>query len=122
MHITSMYGWRVHPVLGYPRLHAGIDLRAYCGMSILAGRKGDVLWARYRSGYGNQVMVDHGDVNGNSVMSSYNHLQGFTVSAGSKVSGGDVVGYSGSTGTSTACHLHFEVYINGVTVDPYPYL
>lgn len=122
MYITSHYGWRLHPVLGYRRLHAGIDLRAYCGMSILAGRSGTVLWARYRSGYGNQVMVDHGYVNGNSVMSSYNHLQGFTVSSGSKVRGGDVVGYSGSTGTSTACHLHFEVYINGNTVDPYPYL
>jgi len=68
------------------------------------------------------VLVDHGEINGNSVMSSYNHLQGYNVSAGQKVSGGDVVGFSGSTGTSTACHLHFEVYINGETVDPYPYL
>lgn len=122
MYITSMYGWRVHPVLGYPRLHAGIDLRAYCGMSILAGRSGTVLWARYRSGYGNQVMIDHGMINGNSVMSSYNHLQGFAVGAGAKVKGGNTIGYSGTTGTSTACHLHFEVYINGKTVDPYPYL
>lgn len=122
MYITSMYGWRMHPVLGYPRLHAGIDLRAYCGVNILAGRKGEVVWSKYRSGYGNQVLVDHGEINGNSVMSSYNHLQGYNVSAGQKVSGGDVVGFSGSTGTSTACHLHFEVYINGETVDPYPYL
>jgi len=122
MYVTSTYGWRQHPVLGYPRLHAGIDLRAYCGTKILAGRSGEVVWAKYRSGYGNQVLVDHGTINGNSVMSSYNHLQGFNVSAGEKVSGGDVVGYSGSTGTSTACHLHFEVYINGSTVDPYPYL
>lgn len=122
MYITSMYGWRLHPVLGYRRLHAGIDLRAYCGMSILAGRSGTVVWARYRSGYGNQVMIDHGTINGNSVMSSYNHLQGFTVGAGAKVKGGNTVGYSGTTGTSTACHLHFEVYVNGKTVDPYPYL
>ncbi len=122
MYVTSSYGWRTHPVLGYPRLHAGIDLRAYCGVNILAGRKGEVVWAKYRSGYGNQVLVDHGEINGNSVMSSYNHLQGFNVSAGQQVSGGSVVGYSGSTGTSTACHLHFEVYINGGTVDPYPYL
>jgi len=122
MYVTSKYGWRTHPVLGYPRLHAGIDLRAYCGVNILAGRKGEVVWARYRAGYGNQVLVDHGEINGNSVMSSYNHLQGFNVSAGQSVSGGKVVGFSGSTGTSTACHLHFEVYVNGNTVDPYPYL
>lgn len=122
MYITSHYGWRVHPVLGYPRLHAGIDLRAYCGVKIFAGRKGQVVWAKYRSGFGNQVLVDHGDINGNSVMSSYNHLQGFAVSAGQSVSGGQTVGYSGTTGTSTACHLHFEVYIDGVAVDPYPYL
>src|SRR5690606_18562759 len=122
MYVTSHYGWRVHPVLGYARLHSGIDLRAYCGVKIFAGRKGKVVWAKYRSGFGNQVLVDHGEINGNSVMSSYNHLQGYAVSAGQSVSGGQTVGYSGSTGTSTACHLHFEVYINGVAVDPYPYL
>lgn len=122
MYVTSSYGWRLHPVLGVYRLHSGIDLRAYCGMNILAGRSGTVVWAKYRSGYGNQVLVDHGIHDGRSVMSSYNHLQSFTVGAGASVSAGTVVGRSGSTGTSTACHLHFEVYVDGVAVDPAPYL
>lgn len=121
-YITSHYGWRLHPVLGYRRLHAGTDFRAYCGTSIIAARSGTVEWARYRGGYGNQVMLDHGWVNGSSLMTSYNHLSSFAVRPGQKVSQGQVVGYSGTTGTSTACHLHFEVYINGTPVNPIHYL
>lgn len=120
--VTSEYGNRLHPVLGYWRLHAGIDLRDRCGEPVYAGRSGTVQWARYRSGYGNQVMVDHGWVNGSSLMSSYNHMSSFTVGAGAQVSAGQVIGYAGNTGTSAACHLHFEVYINGGTQNPRPYL
>ncbi|WP_296666960.1 M23 family metallopeptidase, partial [Demequina sp.] len=69
-------------------------------------------------GFGNQVMVDHGFVNGNSLMTSYNHLTRFAVGSGQYVTKGQLVGYSGNTGTSTACHLHFETYVNGDTVDP----
>ncbi len=122
MYVTSSYGWRLHPVLGYYRLHAGIDLRAYCGTTIKAGRSGTVVWAKYRGGYGNQVMVDHGEIDGEYVMTSYNHLSSFSVGAGDTVTTGTKVGASGSTGTSAACHLHFEVYLNGKTVNPAPYL
>lgn len=120
--VTSSYGMRFHPVLQYQRLHAGTDFRAYCGTPILAAQSGTVLYARTLSGLGNQVLVNHGWTSGRSVMSSYNHLSAFAVSSGQQVSRGQVVGYSGTTGTSTACHLHFEVYVDGGTVDPMRWL
>ncbi len=113
---------RLHPTLGYVRLHAGIDLRTYCGTPVYAGKAGTVQWAKMRGGFGNQVMVDHGYVGGNSLMSSYNHLTRFVVGAGQHVERGQLVGYSGNTGTSAACHLHFEVYVNGTTTNPRPLL
>ena len=122
IYVTSEYGWRLHPVLGYWRMHSGIDLRDYCGQPVYAGRDGTVVWAKYRSGYGNQVMVDHGWVNNVSLMSSYNHMSSFAVSAGTHVSAGQLIGRAGNTGTSAACHLHFEVYLNGATVNPRSYL
>lgn len=118
IYVTSEYGMRMHPTLHYVRLHAGIDLRTYCNTPVYAGRAGTVQWAQTRYGFGNQVMVDHGFVNGNSLMSSYNHLTRFVVGAGQKVNQGTLIGYSGNTGTSAACHLHFEVYVNGATVNP----
>lgn len=121
--VTSSYGMRFHPVLQYYRLHAGTDLRAYCGTPILAPADGTVLYARYLDGLGNQVLINHGySSGGSSVMTSSNHLSSFAVSSGQHVSRGQVIGYSGTTGTSTACHLHFEVYINGSTVDPMSWL
>lgn len=121
--VTSSYGMRFHPVLQYNRLHAGTDLRAYCGTPILAPADGTVLYARYLDGLGNQVLINHGySSGGSSVMTSSNHLSSFAVSSGQHVSRGQVIGYSGTTGTSTACHLHFEVYINGSTVDPMSWL
>lgn len=121
--VTSSYGMRFHPVLQYYRLHAGTDLRAYCGTPILAPADGTVLYARYLDGLGNQVLINHGySSGGSSVMTSSNHLTSFAVSPGQQVSRGQVIGYSGTTGTSTACHLHFEVYVNGSTVDPMSWL
>ncbi|MFD6141756.1 peptidoglycan DD-metalloendopeptidase family protein [Promicromonospora sp. NPDC060271] len=121
--VTSSYGMRFHPVLQYYRLHAGTDLRAYCGTPIMAPADGTVLYARYLDGLGNQVLIDHGySSGGSSVMTSSNHLSSFAVSSGQRVSRGQVIGYSGTTGTSTACHLHFEVYVNGSTVDPMSWL
>lgn len=117
-HITSSYGYRLHPVLGYVRLHAGTDFRAYCGTPIYAAAAGKVVWAKYRGGFGNQVLINHGEVGGENLMSSYNHFSSFAVASGQRVSKGQIVGYSGTTGTSTACHLHFEVYVNGQTVNP----
>ncbi len=116
--VTSSYGMRFHPVLHYWRLHAGTDFRAYCGTPIYAAAEGRVVWSKFQYGYGNQVMVDHGIVKGNSLFSSYNHLTSFNVAAGQYVTRQTIVGYSGNSGTSSACHLHFEVYLNGNTVDP----
>lgn len=116
--ITSPYGYRVHPIYGYRKLHAGTDFRAYCGTPIIASAAGTVQWAKSVGGFGNQVMLNHGLQNGSSLLTSYNHLSSFAVTTGQTVTQGQVVGYSGTTGTSTACHLHFEVYVNGATVDP----
>ena len=121
-YVTSPYGMRVHPVTGVYKLHDGTDFRAYCGTPIRAAAAGRVLWARYRGGYGNQVAIDHGDVGGNALMTSYSHLSRFSASSGERVSTGEVIGYSGSTGYSTACHLHFMVYDDGVRTNPMRFL
>ncbi|MGV8967217.1 MAG: peptidoglycan DD-metalloendopeptidase family protein [Cellulomonas sp.] len=118
MYVTSEFGMRLHPILGYVRLHAGIDLRTYCNTPEFAPRAGTVLWAQMRTGYGNQVMIDHGFIGGNSIMSSLNHMTRFVVSKGQHVDQGQLVGYSGNTGTSAACHLHFMEYVNGTPVNP----
>lgn len=122
MYVTSSYGMRMHPILGYQRLHAGIDLRTYCNTPLYAPRDATVQWAQWRNGFGNQVMLNYGTVNGRSLMSSSNHMTRFTVSTGQRVRQGDLIGYSGNTGLSTACHLHFEVYQDGSTIDPAPLL
>jgi murein DD-endopeptidase MepM/ murein hydrolase activator NlpD len=122
MQINSPYGMRFDPIVHVYRLHAGDDLQTGCGTPIFAARAGTVQWAKLLYGYGNQVMVDHGYINGNSVMVSYNHMLRFAVSAGQHVDQGTILGYAGSTGASTGCHLHFEVYINGATVNPAPLL
>ncbi len=122
IYVTSEYGMRFHPVLHYWRLHAGIDLRDYCGNDVYAGRSGTVLWTQYRYGYGNQVMISHGTVNGKTLASSYNHLSQFLVRPGASVKAGQLIARAGNTGTSGACHLHFEVYMNSSTVNPRPFL
>jgi murein DD-endopeptidase MepM/ murein hydrolase activator NlpD len=123
MYVTSEYGMRMQPVLQIYRLHAGIDLRALCGTPLYAPRAGTVEWAKYLPGYGNQVLINFGTVNGNVLGGSLNHMAGYVVGAGQAVSQGQLVGYSGATGgDSTGCHLHFEVYVNGATVNPRPLL
>ena len=122
IYVTSEYGMRLHPILGYYRLHAGIDLRTWCGTPIYAAKAGTVQWAQWRNGFGNQVMLDHGLYNGSSLMTSYNHMTSFVVSGGQSVAQGQLLGYSGNTGISAACHLHLEVYVNGATVNPRPLL
>lgn len=117
-YVTSRYGMRFHPILHYWRLHAGTDMRAYCGDPLYAARSGTVQWAKGVPGLGNQVLIDHGFVSGKSLMTSYNHMSGFSVRSGQHVSKGQLLGYSGNTGTSAACHLHFETYVNGATIDP----
>ena len=101
--ITSGYGGRVHPVLGYYKGHDGVDFGAACGAPAKAAKSGTVVAVEYHHASGNLVKIDHG----NGVITGYYHLQGFNTSVGAKVSQGDVIGYVGSTGRSTGCHLHF---------------
>jgi murein DD-endopeptidase MepM/ murein hydrolase activator NlpD len=119
--ISSHYGYRIHPIYGSRRLHAGTDFAAACGTPARAAADGTVVRAGRAGGYGNQIVVHHGTVRGATVATSYNHLQKYAVRSGS-VSRGEVVGYIGSTGASTGCHLHFEVYVNGATVNPMGWL
>jgi murein DD-endopeptidase MepM/ murein hydrolase activator NlpD len=121
-YITSSYGMRYHPILHYTKLHDGTDFGAGCGTPVRAADSGQVLSTYYSSGYGNQVLIDHGIERGVSLSTSYNHLTSFAVSPGEHVSQGEVIAYSGTTGYSTGCHLHFMVYENGGTVDPMSWL
>jgi murein DD-endopeptidase MepM/ murein hydrolase activator NlpD len=116
--VSSPYGYRIHPVLGYKKFHTGIDFAASSGTSVRSVKSGTVIVAQYNSSYGNYIIVDHG----NGVSSLYAHLRGFNVSYGSRVSQGDTIGFVGSTGMSTGPHLHFEIRINGSHVNPAPYL
>lgn len=116
--VTSSYGMRFHPILHYWRLHAGTDIRTYCGTPIYAAQSGYVEKAYYGSGPGNNVLINHGTYRGDNVMTRYLHLTYDTVGVGQYVNKGQIIGYSGSTGTAEACHLHFEVYVNGSTTDP----
>lgn len=120
--ITSPYGMRVHPLTGVYKLHSGTDFGASCGAGAHAASGGTVESAGYAGAYGNQVVIDHGTINGLDVSTTYNHLSGFSVSAGQSVSAGEQIGLVGTTGSSTGCHLHFEVLVNGEFTDPMGWL
>lgn len=111
---NSAYGYRVHPIYGTVKFHAGEDIPAGYGAEILAAASGTVVTAGWVSGYGNYTVIDHGG----GLMTAYGHQSSFAVSVGDVVTQGQVIGYVGSTGNSTGPHLHFEVYQNGSTVDP----
>lgn len=119
--VTSHYGYRIHPIYGTRRLHSGTDFGAACGTPVRAAASGSVVRAGVNGGYGNQVVLQHGSIRGSGVATSYNHLSRYAVRSGS-VSQGEVIGYVGTTGTSTGCHLHFEVYVNGSATNPMGWL
>lgn len=112
--MTSGYGLRRHPILGYTRMHAGVDFGAAWGSPIFATADGTVSYAGRHGGHGNYVRLDHGGGLG----SGYGHMSRIAVSSGTRVRAGQVIGYVGSTGLSTGPHLHYEVYQNGRTVNP----
>jgi murein DD-endopeptidase MepM/ murein hydrolase activator NlpD len=112
--ITSNYGLRMHPILGYARMHRGLDFRAGMGSPIIAVADGIVARAGWAGGYGNQVRLNHAG----GLSTSYSHMSRFAVSPGSRVRQGQVIGYIGTTGLSTGPHLHFETYRNGATINP----
>ncbi|MBC7824121.1 MAG: peptidoglycan DD-metalloendopeptidase family protein [Candidatus Parcubacteria bacterium] len=115
--ITSGFGWRMHPILGYQRFHSGVDFGADYGSTIRAADRGVVIFAGWYGGYGNAVIIDHG----NNITTLYGHSSGLYVSEGQAIERGQPIAAVGSTGLSTGPHLHFEVRQNGEPVDPMAY-
>ncbi|WP_337459701.1 peptidoglycan DD-metalloendopeptidase family protein [Arthrobacter sp. TB 23] len=124
--ISSGFGWRATPVGtidfngsgGYT--HTGLDYGVGCGTPLYAPAAGEVWFADSNalSGAGNRIVLNHGVVQGNALATNYYHLSSFDVSPGQKVSAGQLIGRTGTTGNSSGCHLHFETVLNGSLVDP----
>ncbi|WP_434174258.1 M23 family metallopeptidase (plasmid) [Clavibacter michiganensis] len=114
------YGMRLHPILGYWKLHAGDDFGAGCGTPIYAVAAGTVQFAGGASGFGNAITLNHG----NGVTSVYGHMYsyGVMVRTGQTVQAGQQIGAVGNAGLSTGCHLHFEIRQGGVATSPMPFL
>ncbi|WP_185973173.1 M23 family metallopeptidase [Aeromicrobium piscarium] len=120
--ITSPYGMRRHPVTGVYKLHDGTDFGAGCGVPVRASASGTIVEQYYNSAYGNRVIINHGVIGGSNLMTTYNHMSGFAASPGQYVNRGDVIGYVGTTGLSTGCHMHLMVLQNGATTNPMSWL
>lgn len=117
--VTDAYGWRIHPTKKVESFHTGVDLAANQGTPIYATAAGTVAAASYTDAYGYYVSLSHG----NGYGSFYGHMTSYIVAAGDYVSQGQVIGYVGSTGIySTGPHLHFEISVNGSTVNPMEYI
>lgn len=112
---SSPFGMRKHPITGQHKLHTGMDIAAPSGTPVVAARGGRVTFAGWSGGYGNYVVVDHG----NGLQTAYAHLSAINVRAGQQLNTGTQLGRVGSTGMSTGPHLHFEVKRNGQFVDPH---
>jgi murein DD-endopeptidase MepM/ murein hydrolase activator NlpD len=113
-YISSRFGQRIHPITGELKNHNGMDIAADMGTAVYAADGGKVVLAEWYGGYGNCIMIDHG----NGYKTLYGHLSYIGVSSGQTVSQGAAIGQVGSTGNSTGPHLHFEVYLNGSRIDP----
>lgn len=117
--LTSPFGHRASPLTGLAEMHSGQDFAAGCGIGVAAAAGGTVTFAGWHPyGGGNRVVVDHG----NGLETTYNHLESISVAVGEDVERGDTIAKAGTTGASTGCHLHFEVMVNGETVDPLAWL
>ncbi|MDR2571830.1 MAG: peptidoglycan DD-metalloendopeptidase family protein [Oscillospiraceae bacterium] len=112
--VSSEFGVRQHPVFGDLRQHNGIDISALHGANVVAADAGTVITSAHNSSYGNYIVISHG----NGITTLYAHLSSRQVSSGTSVSKGQLIGLVGSTGVSTGPHLHFEVSVNGVRVNP----
>jgi murein DD-endopeptidase MepM/ murein hydrolase activator NlpD len=115
--ITSEFGQRFHPILHIWKLHSGTDFGVPCGTPVYATADGTVISAGPGGGNGNRIVIDHGIINGVDLATTYNHLTSFVVRGGA-VQRGQLIAYSGTTGYSTGCHLHFETLENGAFVNP----
>lgn len=112
--VTSRFGSRFHPILGFARMHRGIDLGAPAGSPIVAAAEGRVVSAGWAGGYGRQVAIAHAG----GIRTTYSHMSRIAARPGDTVRQGQVIGYVGSSGLSTGPHLHYEVYKNGRPVNP----
>jgi len=117
--VGSAFGPRVHPIFGTVRQHTGVDIGAATGNAIWASKDGRVIFAGWKGGYGNTVVMVHGD---GTVTTLYAHMSVIHASVGDRVDQGEVIGEIGSTGFSTGPHLHFEVRVNGEPKDPQAFL
>ncbi len=119
-YISSGFGYRTHPIYNTVRFHAGTDLAAGCGIPIYAARGGQVVYAGWNGGYGNFILINHGD----GISTGYAHIadRKTFVRFGEQVSTGTHIADVGSTGGSTGCHLHFEVRDNGKAINPVPFM
>lgn len=113
-YISSRFGERIHPITGELKNHNGMDIAANSGTAVYAADGGKVVLAEWYGGYGNCIMIEHG----NGYKTLYGHLSYIGVKNGQYVNQGDTIGQVGSTGNSTGPHLHFEVYSNGSRIDP----
>jgi murein DD-endopeptidase MepM/ murein hydrolase activator NlpD len=112
--VTSGFGNRFHPILGYARMHQGVDLAASYGAPIAAAGPGKVVSAGWAGGYGREVIIAHGG----GIQTRYGHMSRLAAYAGETVRQGQVIGYVGSSGLSTGPHVHYEVLKNGRPVNP----
>lgn len=117
-HLSSTFGYRVSPFTGQPVLHSGIDIANRVGTPIMAPARGTVTFTGRQGAYGNSIIINHG----NSVTTRYAHLQRAVVKEGQVVNRGDLIGYMGNSGRSTGPHLHYEVRVGGVPVNPMRYI
>lgn len=115
---SSLFGWRVHPILGYRRFHAGLDFAASYGSTIRAADSGTVIFAGWYGGYGRAVIINHG----NGITTLYGHSSELYVTEGQTVQRGQAIAAVGSTGFSTGPHLHFEVRRDGSPINPANFL
>jgi murein DD-endopeptidase MepM/ murein hydrolase activator NlpD len=111
--VTSGFGMRLHPVLRIWKLHDGTDIGAACGTPIRAPYAGRVRASYFNAGYGNRLIIDHGVVDGRRVATGFNHAASYLVGVGATVHRGQVIGFVGSTGYATGCHLHLMVWLDG---------
>ncbi len=116
--ITSPYGYRIHPILKYKKLHTGMDIGCKSGSTVVASNSGTVIKAAWNNSYGYMVVIDHGG----GIVTLYAHNSELLVKTGDIVTKGSAIAKSGSTGDSTGPHCHFEVRVNGQYVDPAGYV
>lgn len=118
LYVNSPFGARIDPIAGYNIFHYGVDLAANCGQPQFAAQSGTVISAGWDGGGGNTVYINHGMINGSSWVTVYRHFTVIQVSPGQVVSKGQQIGLTGTTGWSTGCHCHFEIWQNGAVINP----